>query len=237
MLRTSYAPRGLRTVTQLCTGLSLALLNLQARTWVLHSGGLDLLSSQYEWRHKAHFACVLNHFTYVLFFATPWNAARQAPLSMGFSRQEYWSGLSFPEFSRGSPQPRDGALISLSPTLSAEFFITSTTWEAQGTFGAPSNGVLASFSPHSHIFKNLHPPPPTTSFNIRSESCISRPVLGGPPANHKQEAILVHLRVTHVVSTPCEEDPSAPCWRPWDATSWCPCYIFSPSPPARTTNL
>ena len=28
--------------------------------------------------------------------ASPWTAARQAPLSMGFSRQEYWSGLPFP---------------------------------------------------------------------------------------------------------------------------------------------
>ena len=28
--------------------------------------------------------------------ATPWTVARQAPLSMGFSRQEYWCGLSFP---------------------------------------------------------------------------------------------------------------------------------------------
>ena len=28
--------------------------------------------------------------------ATPWTAARQAPLSVGFSRQEYWSGLPFP---------------------------------------------------------------------------------------------------------------------------------------------
>ena len=29
-------------------------------------------------------------------FATPWTVAHQAPLSMEFSRQEYWSGLSFP---------------------------------------------------------------------------------------------------------------------------------------------
>ena len=28
--------------------------------------------------------------------ATPWDVAHQAPLSMGFSRQEYWSGLPFP---------------------------------------------------------------------------------------------------------------------------------------------
>ena len=32
----------------------------------------------------------------VQLFATPWTVAHQAPLSMGFSRQEYWSGLSFP---------------------------------------------------------------------------------------------------------------------------------------------
>ena len=33
---------------------------------------------------------------HVQLFATPWTVARQAPLSMGFSRQEYWSGLPFP---------------------------------------------------------------------------------------------------------------------------------------------
>ena len=32
----------------------------------------------------------------VRLFATPWTVAHQAPLSMGFSSQEYWSGLSFP---------------------------------------------------------------------------------------------------------------------------------------------
>ena len=30
------------------------------------------------------------------FFGTPWTVAQQAPLSMGFSRQDYWSGLTFP---------------------------------------------------------------------------------------------------------------------------------------------
>ena len=33
---------------------------------------------------------------FCLTFTTPWTVARQAPLSMGFSRQEYWSGLPFP---------------------------------------------------------------------------------------------------------------------------------------------
>ena len=35
-------------------------------------------------------------FSHVQFFVTPWNVAFQAPLSMGFSRQEDWSGLPFP---------------------------------------------------------------------------------------------------------------------------------------------
>ena len=35
-------------------------------------------------------------FSHVRLFMTPWTVALQAPLSMGFSRQEYWSGLPFP---------------------------------------------------------------------------------------------------------------------------------------------
>ena len=39
---------------------------------------------------------VLSHFSHVWLFATCWTVALQAPLSMGFSRPEYWSGFSFP---------------------------------------------------------------------------------------------------------------------------------------------
>ena len=39
---------------------------------------------------------VLSRFSRVRLFATPRTTARQAPPSMGFSRQEYWSGLPFP---------------------------------------------------------------------------------------------------------------------------------------------
>ena len=39
---------------------------------------------------------VLSHFGHVLLFVTQWTVAHQAPLTMGFSRQEYWSGLSCP---------------------------------------------------------------------------------------------------------------------------------------------
>ena len=39
--------------------------------------------------------CVLSHFSRVQLFETLWTVALQAPLSMGFSRQEYWNGLPF----------------------------------------------------------------------------------------------------------------------------------------------
>ena len=55
----------------------------------------------------------------VQFFATPWTAAHQAPLSMGFSRQEYWSGLPF-SYSRDLPDPGIEPLSPTAPTLQAE---------------------------------------------------------------------------------------------------------------------
>ena len=41
-------------------------------------------------------SCVLSHFSCVWLCATPWTVVHQAPLSMGFSRQEYCSGFPFP---------------------------------------------------------------------------------------------------------------------------------------------
>ena len=57
----------------------------------------------------------------VQFFATPWTATHQAPLSMEFSRQEHWSGLPFPT---PGETPNSGAkLVSLvPPTLTGRFF-------------------------------------------------------------------------------------------------------------------
>ena len=56
-------------------------------------------------------------------FATPWTVACQASLSMGFPRQEYWSGLPFP--SPGDPpNPGIEPAFSASPALSGGFFTT-----------------------------------------------------------------------------------------------------------------
>ena len=45
---------------------------------------------------KSNMLLTLMLLSRVQLFATPWTVAYQAPLSMGFSRQEYWSGLPFP---------------------------------------------------------------------------------------------------------------------------------------------
>ena len=61
--------------------------------------------------------------------ATLWTIAHQAPLSMRFSRQEYWSGLPCP--SPGDlPNPGIEPASLTSPALAGGFFVTSTTWEA-----------------------------------------------------------------------------------------------------------
>ena len=51
--------------------------------------------------------------------ATPWTAAYQAPLSMGFSRQEYWSGLPFPP-PGDLPNPGIKPIPPVSPALQAD---------------------------------------------------------------------------------------------------------------------
>ena len=61
--------------------------------------------------------------------ATPWTVTRQAPVSMGFSRQEYWSGLPFPS-PEDLPDPGIQPASLTSPALASRFFSTSTTWEA-----------------------------------------------------------------------------------------------------------
>ena len=65
-------------------------------------------------------------FSHVRLFATLWIGAHQAPLSMGFPRQEYWWGLPFP-CPGGLPNLE---IESASPALAGGFFTTSATWEA-----------------------------------------------------------------------------------------------------------
>ena len=77
---------------------------LQARTleWFAIS-----FSNAWKWKVKVK---LLSH---VWLLATPWTAAYQAPLSMGFSRQEYWNGVPL-------PSPGSASLKALSDVASAD---------------------------------------------------------------------------------------------------------------------
>ena len=72
--------------------------------------------------------CLLHCFSPVQLIVTPWTVAHQAPLSMGFFRQEYWSGLPVP-----TPEDLPNPGIELAspgfPALEGGFYITSPTWE------------------------------------------------------------------------------------------------------------
>ena len=70
----------------------------------------------------SHSLCVfVSMLSHVQLFAAPWTVARQAPLSVEFPRQEYWSGLPLPP-PRDLPDPR---IKSVSPALASGFFTTA----------------------------------------------------------------------------------------------------------------
>ena len=69
---------------------------------------------------------VLSCFSRVLLFVTPWTVAHQVLLSMGFSRQEYWSGLPCPP-PGDFPYPGIEPAFFMSPALAGGFFTTSAT--------------------------------------------------------------------------------------------------------------
>ena len=73
--------------------------------------------------------------SHVRLFATPWTVAYQAPLSMGFSRQEYWSGLPFP--SPGDlPNP---GIKPGSPALQTDALPSEPLGELTNTFQVLTN--------------------------------------------------------------------------------------------------
>ena len=85
---------------------------LQRRLWIYRFQGVH--------------ACSVSR---VQLFVTPWAVVRQAPLSMEFSRQEYWSGLPFP-YPGYLPDPEIKSMSLMSPALAGRFFTTSATREA-----------------------------------------------------------------------------------------------------------
>ena len=78
------------------------------------------------------FLCVPSRFGRVRPSATPWNGAHQAPLSTGFSRQEY-TGVGCHSLLQGNlPNPGIEPMSLMSPAFAGELFSTNAIWEARG---------------------------------------------------------------------------------------------------------
>ena len=107
--------------------------------------------------------------TRVRLFATPWTVAYQAPLSMRFSRQEYWSGLPFPSpgdlpdpgIELRSPALQADALTSEplgKPFMTTGKTITLTRWTFDGKvmsllLNMPSRLVITFLPRSKHLFQ------------------------------------------------------------------------------------
>ena len=98
------------------------------------------------WRHSVFLWAACSHFGRVRLSVTLRTVAHQALLSMGFSRQEQWSG---PEYWRPFPLPGnlpDSGIEPPSltfPVLAGGFFTTSTTWEAPIVIGGGSSKKIS----------------------------------------------------------------------------------------------
>ena len=81
-----------------------------------------------RWAAQAGAIAVIQFLSCVRLFVTPRTVAHQVPLSMRFSRQEYWNGLPFSSL---EDLPRSG-IEPTSPALAGGFF-TTEPWEAHST--------------------------------------------------------------------------------------------------------
>ena len=84
--------------------------------------------------HMTMCGCVLSHLV-VSDSATLWTVVPQAPLSMGFSRQEYWSGLPFPP-PGDLPDPGIEPKSSMAAALTGRFFTTEPPRAGLATFNS-----------------------------------------------------------------------------------------------------
>ena len=91
--------------------------------WIIYLGGPSVVIL---------LMLLLSHFSRVLLCATPEMAAYQAPLSLGFSRQEHWSGLPFPSPTHES----ESEVAQLCPTLCDPIDCSLPGYSIHGIFQA-----------------------------------------------------------------------------------------------------
>ena len=93
-----------------------------------------MLDGMDGWLDRQTDVCGLSCFSHVLLFVTLWTITPQAPLSIGFSMQDYWSELPCPSpGDRPDPGIEPASITSLTSFALADVFFTiNATWEAPG---------------------------------------------------------------------------------------------------------
>ena len=123
--------------------------------------------------------CVLICFSHVWLLVTLWTVAHQAPLSKGFSRQEYWSRWPF-----SSPGGLlDPGTESKSPTLQADFLLSEppgkwlnmwsfSLWPGNIQVQVQFSRSVVSNSLQLHGLEHVRPPCPSSTPRVYSNSCL-----------------------------------------------------------------
>ena len=103
--------------------------------------------------HMCVCACAFMHaksFQLCPALCDPWTVAHQAPLSMGFARQEYWGGLPQPP-PGDLPDPEIEPTSFMSPALASLLFTTNSTWEASVCVCVVAKSCLTLVTPWSIV--------------------------------------------------------------------------------------
>ena len=131
-------------------------------------GGGRVRTAVWGHAHVLNLCSCTQLLSHLRLFVTPWTIACQAPLSLGFSRQEYWRGLPFPP-PGDLPDPGIKPTSLVSPALAGGFFATSTTWKA-----------LPLLSSHSRVSPSIHCSRPALLRDLSGLPCTPNPQ--GDPA-------------------------------------------------------
>ena len=134
----------------------------------------------------------------VWLFATPGTVAQQVPLSLGFSRQEYWNGWPFPPLG-DLPDPGIESATLASPELAGGFFITDPPERPRCLVRVHEIGTEFTLS---FALTTLFPSFPTICIPSRQQKCFVSPSVG------VNEWIFEYL-----TSSVCSASPTS-CWWP-----------------------
>ena len=155
--------------------------------------------------------CVLSH---VQLFATPWTVAHQAPLSIEFSRQEYWSRLPFsPQGDLTNPGIQPVSLAS--PALAGRFFttappgkpVTFTTFHAKITHTGTQRTTELQLRIHFIGVMRSSPAHPAVS----RRGAPSRPrMCADPQSRTLRERVMPPRPTPYPRSAQCGEDSQGP---------------------------